>query len=190
MQVAIISKSHVHFNLDQPLSFVDPSGQFSMPAGEGARWSMTFAIQQRVDYQNSPSGITERERIGQMDIKLAKAMGALFIGAPIAAGLVTLGGPMLAAADVFALNVGTKMVLNPRMTAALGGVGTAVLDRSFNLKTGFPNMNPVGAFSEFITNQSYDFVDSFSSDFGRANIGASSDVDLDIFDGPNPYADW
>jgi hypothetical protein len=69
-----------------PSSFVDPSGHYAMPTSEGAKFNMRYHVQLQVDYQRSPEGIAERNRIHAIDRKVMGAMAALLATPALVAG--------------------------------------------------------------------------------------------------------
>ncbi len=164
---------------NNPYKYVDPSGNYFEESGMGR--SMTFE-QTKPLLQIPIWATTTSQRIARQQIyagreiqafkNVATGLGILFSGPVLVAGGEALA-PFIGSAM---LKAGTWTALNPKTSASLIGVGSAILDRAFDLKTGFPSMNPYSAGAEYATQLMYESFDTFGSESG-ATLGDDSLLD-------------
>jgi RHS repeat-associated protein len=179
----------VEYASGDPVNLVDPSGHFVLAAAAAGAGTVV---------------------IGGAALAGGASLttGAALVAAPIIVGGFIVGSLMIAAAPTASLYIGTQMALNPVRTSIACGITSAILDRSFDMQTGFPSMDPYHTLAERITNSIYNFADSFKSsnfekhfdqssnfrgstfNFDRSNKfdATRGSPDLGFFKGTNPYS--
>jgi hypothetical protein len=113
----------------------------------------------------------------------AAKYGAAAIGIIATGGIALETAPLIAPALMNAsLRVGAMAALNPAKTTMTIGFTQGFLDKGFNLRTGFPNLDPLGAASEefgkYVTGEMMDIYNSFELNNDLRNQSFDSGNDL------------
>ena len=172
----MILNSHFDLREVEPEAFVDPSGHAAVPTDGGFSHSFNKELMQ--------SGqINYRDYVQMRDINTSMpSFESVALGSLKATSLPMAGAIALSIGINAAPAAGVWMALNPMKASMMSGFAQGVIDQGFNLRTGFPNLDPLGAASEelgkFLT-------DEFQNTFKDSNT--DFDIDNNEFWKSNPY---
>jgi hypothetical protein len=142
-------RNGVYVNKD-PLNFVDPSGSNILFAG------VAFGGVALVGGAALIAGS-------------AVAIAAVALAAAPAVIVATIAtGVMISASPTVSLYIGTQMALSPIRTSILSGIGQGILDKGFDLRTGFPNTNDFEFVAQKATEKVFEITESISNDFSKS----------------------